>query len=98
MAGRTIPATRLPSGEAIPVFGLGTWRMGEDARRRKDELAALRLGIELGVTLIDTAEMYGGGGAGELVAEGMAVRREEIFVVSKVLPSNASRSRAIAAC
>jgi diketogulonate reductase-like aldo/keto reductase len=95
---RTIPTTRLPSGEAMPVFGLGTWRMGEDARRRKDEVAALRLGIELGVTLIDTAEMYGSGVAEEIVAEAVGTRRDEMFIVSKVLPSNASRSRTIAAC
>ena len=82
----------------MPVFGLGTWRMGEDARRRKDEVAALKLGIELGVTLIDTAEMYGEGGAEEIVAEAVAGRRDELFIVSKVLPSNASRSRTIAAC
>ena len=95
---RTIPTTRLPSGEAMPVFGLGTWRMGEDARRRKDEVAALRLGIELGVTLIDTAEMYGSGVAEEIVAEAVGSRRDQMFIVSKVLPSNASRSRTIAAC
>ena len=93
MAGRSIPTTKLPSGEAVPVFGLGTWRMGEDARRRKDEVAALRLGIELGVTLIDTAEMYGNGGAEEIVAEAVGGRRDELFIVSKVLPSNASRAQ-----
>lgn len=93
-----IPTTKLPSGEAIPVFGLGTWRMGEDARRRKDEVAALKLGIELGVTLIDTAEMYGNGGAEEIVAEAVAGRRDEMTIVSKVLPSNASRRGTVAAC
>jgi diketogulonate reductase-like aldo/keto reductase len=98
MAGRSIPTTNLPSGEAVPVFGLGTWRMGEDARIRKDEVAALKLGIELGVTLIDTAEMYGSGVAEEIVAEAVAGRRDELFIVSKVLPSNASRARTIAAC
>ena len=98
MATRAIPTTRLPSGEAMPVFGLGTWRMGEDARRRKDEVAALKLGFELGITLIDTAEMYGNGGAEEIVADAVAGRRDEMFIVSKVLPSNASRSRTIAAC
>jgi diketogulonate reductase-like aldo/keto reductase len=93
-----IPTTNLPSGEAVPVFGLGTWRMGEDARIRKDEIAALKLGLELGVTLIDTAEMYGSGVAEEIVAEAVAGRRDELFIVSKVLPSNASRARTIAAC
>ena len=98
MAVRTIPTTKLPSGAAMPEFGLGTWRMGEDARLRKDEVAALKLGIEQGITLIDTAEMYGSGGAEEIVAEAAAGRRDELFIVSKVLPSNASRSRTIAAC
>ena len=69
MLVKPIPTTKLPSGEAVPVFGLGTWRMGESARTRKDEVAALMLGIELGVTLIDTAEMYGSGVAEEIVAE-----------------------------
>ena len=69
MTARAIPTTKLPSGEAVPVFGLGTWRMGESAHTRKDEVAALKLGIELGVTLIDTAEMYGSGVAEEIVAE-----------------------------
>ncbi|MET0671687.1 MAG: aldo/keto reductase [Xanthobacteraceae bacterium] len=82
----------------MPVFGVGTWRMGEDVRIRKEEVAALKLGIEFGVTLIDTAEMYGEGGAEEIVAEAAAGRRDELFIVSKVLPSNASRSRTIAAC
>jgi diketogulonate reductase-like aldo/keto reductase len=98
MARRSILTTNLPSGEAVPVFGLGTWRMGEDARIRKDEVAALKLGLELGVTLIDTAEMYGSGVAEEIVAEATAGRRDELFIVSKVLPSNASRARTIAAC
>src|SRR5262245_31192081 len=98
MPGRAIPTTKLPSGKPVPVFGLGTWRMGESARSRKDEIAALKLGIELGVTLIDTAEMYGDGGAEVIVAEAVAGRRDEIFIVSKVLPSNASRARTIAAC
>ena len=98
MTTRTIPTTNLPCGEQVPVFGLGTWRMGEDRRVRKDEVAALRLGIELGVTLIDTAEMYGNGVAEEIVAEAVAGRRDEMFIVSKVLPSNASRSGTFAAC
>ena len=93
-----IPTTRLPSGEAVPRFGLGTWRMGENARLRKDEVAALRAGLDLGVTLIDTAEMYGDGGAEEIVAEAVGERRDDIFIVSKVLPSNASARGTIAAC
>lgn len=93
-----IRTTTLPSGEAIQVLGQGTWKMGEDARRRTDEVAALKLGLELGVTLIDTAEMYAGGGAEEVVAEAIAGRRDEVFLVSKVLPSNASRTGVQRAC
>ena len=93
-----IPTTKLPSGEPVPIYGLGTWRMGEQPRRRKDEVAALRLGLELGVSLIDTAEMYGNGVAEEIVAEAIGNRRDEIFIVSKVLPSNASRRGTVAAC
>ncbi|MBL8581029.1 MAG: aldo/keto reductase [Rhizobiaceae bacterium] len=90
--------TRLPSGTAVPALGLGTWRMGEDRRRRADEVAALRLGLDLGMTLIDTAEMYGSGGAEEVVREAIAGRRKEIFLVSKVMPQNASRAGTVAAC
>jgi diketogulonate reductase-like aldo/keto reductase len=82
---------KLPSGVRVPALGLGTWKMGESRSRRADEVAALRLGIELGMALIDTAEMYASGGAEEVVREAIAGRREEIFLVSKVLPSNASR-------
>lgn len=93
-----IPNLKLPSGETVPRFGLGTWRMGESARARKDEVAALRAGLDLGVTLIDTAEMYGDGVAEEIVAEAVGERRDDIFIVSKVLPGNASRRGTIAAC
>jgi diketogulonate reductase-like aldo/keto reductase len=72
--------------------------MGEDSRKRKDEVAALKLGLDLGMTLIDTAEMYGNGGAEEVVAEAMTGRRDECFIVSKVLPENSSRAGTIAAC
>src|SRR3982751_6216417 len=72
--------------------------MGDSQRRRKEEAAALRLGIDLGVTLIDTAEMYASGGAEEVVAEAIAGRRAEVFLVSKVLPSNASRAGVQRAC
>ena len=88
----------LPSGEAVPVLGQGTWRMGESAARRADEVAALRLGLDLGMTLIDTAEMYGSGGAEEVVGEAVQGRRDEAFLVSKVYPHNASRQGAVAAC
>jgi len=93
-----IRTTTLPAGEAVPVLGLGTWKMGEDRRRRNDEIAALRLGIDLGMTLIDTAEMYASGGAEEVVGEAVRGRRDEVFLVSKVLPSNASRQGTIRAC
>ncbi len=97
-AALSMPTTRLASGEQIPAFGLGTWRMGEQPRRRADELAALRLGLDLGAALIDTAEMYGDGAAEEIVAEAVAGRRDGIFIVSKVLPGNATRRGTIAAC
>lgn len=91
-----VPTTTLPSGAKIPAFGLGTWRMGEDARRRKDELAALRHGLDKGIRLIDTAEMYGD--AEGIVGEAIAERRGDLFIVSKVLPENASRKGTVAAC
>jgi diketogulonate reductase-like aldo/keto reductase len=89
---------RLPIGDPVPRLGQGAWRMGEQRRRHAEELRALRTGIELGLTLIDTAEMYGNGGSEELVAEAIAGRREHVYVVSKVLPMNASRRGTIEAC
>jgi len=88
----------LRSGEPVPVLGQGTWCMAEQSRQRAAEIAALRQGIDLGMTLIDTAEMYGDGAAEELVGEAVAGRRDNIFIVSKVLPENASRRGAVAAC
>lgn len=88
----------LPSGAAVPVLGQGTWRMAEDPRLRAREIAALRSGLDLGLTLIDTAEMYADGAAEELVGEAIAGRRKEVFLVSKVLPNHATRSGTIAAC
>jgi diketogulonate reductase-like aldo/keto reductase len=88
----------LKSGDKVPVLGLGTWRMGERKAERAAEVAAIRLGLDLGIRLIDTAEMYGDGGAEEMLAEALAGRRDEIFLVSKVYPHNASRKGAIAAC
>ena len=85
------------SGARMPVFGLGTWRMGESGRLRQAEVEALRLGLELGVRLIDTAEMYGSGEAERIVADALEGRRQEVFLVSKVLPDNASRSGTLAA-
>ena len=84
---------RLPDGERVPVLGQGTWRMGESKRGRDSEVAALRLGIELGMTLIDTAEMYGDGGAERVVADAIEGQRERVFVVTKMYPHNASRCR-----
>jgi diketogulonate reductase-like aldo/keto reductase len=82
----------------LPRLGQGTWNMGDSAARRRDELAALRAGIELGMTLIDTAEMYGDGRSESLVAEAIAGMRQEILLVSKVLPSNASRKGVVRSC
>lgn len=90
--------TKLPSGESIPVLGQGTWYMGDEPHRRAEEIATLRLGLDLGMSLIDTAEMYGDGASEKLVGEAIAGRRDEVFLVSKVLPSNASRNGTIAAC
>nr|WP_244422612.1 aldo/keto reductase [Ktedonobacter racemifer] len=80
------------------MLGQGTWGMAEDARHRDDEIAALRLGLDLGMILIDTAEMYADGAAEELVGEAIAGRRDEVFLVSKVLPEHATRGGTIAAC
>ncbi len=93
-----IPTTRLPSGDTIPVLGLGAWMMGESARSKKDEVAALRLGLDLGMKLIDTAELYASGGSEDVVAEAIAGRRDDVFLVSKVLPHNATTKGTIASC
>jgi diketogulonate reductase-like aldo/keto reductase len=95
MAAKTVT---LPSGETLPALGLGTWHMGEAAAKRKDEVAALKTGIDLGLTVIDTAEMYANGGAETVVAEAIAGQRGKVFLVSKVLPGNASLKGTIAAC
>ncbi|MFI6102247.1 aldo/keto reductase [Lentzea sp. NPDC051213] len=88
----------LPSGETIPALGMGTWMMAEDLAHRAGEIAALRAGLDLGLTLIDTAEMYAGGAAEALVGEAIAGRRDEVFLVSKVLPGNASATGTVRAC
>lgn len=88
----------LPSGVAIPVLGQGTWYMGEDRSQKKREVDALRLGMDLGMTLLDTAEMYADGGAEQVVGEAIAGRRDEVFLVSKVYPHNADKRGMQAAC
>lgn len=87
-----------PSGVSVPALGQGTWRMGDDPARRAEELAALRRGLDLGMTLIDTAEMYGSGASEELVGEAIRGRRDDAFLVSKVLPSNADARGTVDAC
>lgn len=94
----SIKMVDLPSGKPVPAFGMGTWHMGDDSGARAEEIATLQLGLELGTHLIDTAEMYGDGRSEELVGEAIAGRRDEVFLVTKVLPSNASRHGTIAAC
>ena len=89
---------KLPSGNVMPAFGLGTWGMGEDSRRKAQEAAALRYGLDLGLTLIDTAEMYAEGGAEEVVAEAIKGRRDEVFLVTKVYPHNAGRVSMVKSC
>jgi diketogulonate reductase-like aldo/keto reductase len=99
MAVLTAPRTvTLPHGEIVPALGQGTWHMAEDPRRRPDEIAALRVGIDLGMSLIDTAEMYADGDAEVLVGEAIKGRREQVFLVSKVLPHHATVGGTIEAC
>ena len=89
---------RFPNGAVVPRLGLGTWGMGENAAEKKDEVAALKLGLDLGMTLIDTAEMYGEGGAEKVVAEAIRGRRDDVFVVSKFYPYHAARAQLVRAC
>ena len=96
---------KLPDGSSLPALGLGTWHMGESASSRAEEVAAVRLALELGYRVVDTAEMYGEGGAEEVLGQALAealragtVAREQVFVVSKVYPHNASRQGVAAAC
>lgn len=97
-SAKSASAFRLPAGDVVPVLGLGTWGMGEGARSAQQEIAALQLGIDLGMTLVDTAEMYGDGATEDLVGRALAGRRDKVFLVSKVLPSNATRAGTVAAC
>jgi diketogulonate reductase-like aldo/keto reductase len=98
MADTAIEVLALPSGRSIPALGQGTWRMGENPAKRSSEIEALRFGLDLGMMLIDTAEMYGEGGAEEVVGEAITGRRAEVFLVSKVYPHNATRDGAVEAC
>ncbi|WP_312408477.1 aldo/keto reductase [Rhizobium sp.] len=93
-----IAAATLPSGTLLPSLGLGTWKMGENARTASQEVESLKRGLDLGMTLIDTAEMYGEGGAETITGKAIEGRRDEVFLVSKVYPFNASRRGVIDAC
>jgi diketogulonate reductase-like aldo/keto reductase len=98
VSGPLIHRVLLPEGESVPALGQGTWKMGEERGRRTQEIAALRAGIGLGMTLIDTAEMYGEGRTEELVGEAVAGLRDEVFIVSKAYPQNAGKQRLPTAC
>lgn len=89
---------QLPGGETVPALGLGTWKMGERNGPKKDEIAAVRLAIDLGMTLIDTAEMYAEGGSEKMIGEAIAGRRDQVFLVSKIYPHNAGRANTPVAC
>ncbi len=95
---KPIPRATFPDGRSVPALGVGTWKMGENAAKATDEIRSLRAAIDLGMTLIDTAEMYGSGGSERIVGEAISGRRDEVFLVSKVLPSNASRRGTVEAC
>jgi diketogulonate reductase-like aldo/keto reductase len=88
----------IPSGEKLPALGQGTWNMGVNPMRKKNEVEALQLGLDLGMTLIDTAEMYADGKAEEIVAEAVKGRRHETFIVTKVIPSHAKHNQVISSC
>ena len=93
-----VRTTELPGGVRLPALGQGTWRMGESRAKRAAELKALRTGVELGLTLIDTAEMYADGGAEEVVGEAIKGRRDEVFIVTKFYPQNATPEKMRQAC
>jgi diketogulonate reductase-like aldo/keto reductase len=95
---KPIPTITLKNGDRVPALGQGTWNMGESAAHAADEVRALQHGIDLGMTLIDTAEMYGDGGAEKVVGKAIAGRRDAVYLVSKVLPFNASRAGTVKAC
>ncbi|BCH54740.1 aldo/keto reductase [Agrobacterium vitis] len=94
----TLPTITLPSGQVVPALGLGTWMMGENAAAEKDEIAAVNHALDLGMTVIDTAEIYADGGSEQIVGQALKTRRADAFLVSKVAPWNASRDGTISAC
>ena len=96
--GMAMNTVTLPDGETVPGLGMGTWMMGEAPGRRREEIATVRLGVELGMTLIDTAEMYGAGLTEQFLGEALAGLRDRVFLVSKVYPHNASRQGVVRAC
>jgi diketogulonate reductase-like aldo/keto reductase len=98
LSAAVVRTTALPQGELVPALGQGTWGMGEGKHPVSEEISAVRTGLDLGMTLIDTAEMYADGGSEQLVGEAIDGRRDEVFLVTKVLPENASRNGTIAAC
>ncbi|CAA9466780.1 MAG: Oxidoreductase, aldo/keto reductase family [uncultured Solirubrobacteraceae bacterium] len=98
MSTSSYPQVTFPDGEPVPALGQGTWYMGEDASARQQEVRALQEGIDLGMTLIDTAEMYASGGAERVTGEAIAGRRDDVFLVSKVLPYNAGYDDCLHAC
>jgi diketogulonate reductase-like aldo/keto reductase len=98
MTAATIRTVSLPNGTAVPVLGMGTWYLGEDPDQHDIQLGALRTGLDIGLTLVDTAEMYGDGAAEELVGKAVAGRRDDVFLVSKVLPHHATRRGTAEAC
>ena len=93
-----MPTVVLPGGETVPALGIGTWMMAERRQKRAEEIAALQTAVDLGMTVVDTAEMYADGASEALVGEALSHRRTEIFLVSKVMPQNASTKGTIAAC
>jgi diketogulonate reductase-like aldo/keto reductase len=95
---KTLPSVTLPAGIAVPSLGQGTWNMGENPAHAREEIASLKTGIDLGMTLIDTAEMYAEGGAEEIVGRAIEGRRNDVFLVSKVYPWNASHTGTVEAC
>ncbi len=98
MATAGLRRTSLPDGQDMPVLGLGTWKMGEDRARAADEVRVVRRALDLGISLIDTAEIYASGGSEQVVGEAIRGRRDEVFLVTKVAPRNASRRGTIRAC